>query len=79
MSAILTEIINILTGGISAIATGIGSGLKALVTNLFLEVSDSGAITGLSTFGGVAMVFCGVSLAIGLCYFVLNWVTSLGK
>lgn len=78
MTAVLTEIIEILVGGISGIASGIGAGLTSLVTSIFLETSEGGAQT-LSVFGGVAIVFAGVSLAIGLSRWVVEWVTSLGN
>lgn len=77
MSAILTEIISILVGGITGIATGIGQGLTNLVTSIFLQSGAEGAME-LSTFGGVIIVFAGISLAIGLSRWVVNWVTSLG-
>lgn len=77
MTTIVTEIISILTSGISGIATGIGGGLTDLVQAIFVEVGEGGAMT-LSTFGGLVVVFAGVSLAIGLSRWVVNWVTSLG-
>lgn len=76
MTAVLTEIISLLVGGITGIATGIGQGLSGLVTSIFLE--GEGDAMGLSVFGGVIVVFAGVSLAIGLSRWVTNWVTSLG-
>lgn len=78
MSAVLTEIISTLTAGITGIASGIGSGLSALVKDIFLETGTEGAMK-LSTFGGVIVIFAGVSLAIGLSRWVVNWVTSLGS
>lgn len=78
MNAILTEIISLLVAGISGIATGIGQGLSDLVQNIFVTVSETGTVEGLSTFGGLIVVFAGVSLAIGLSKWVVNWVTSLG-
>ena len=77
MSAVLTEIISTLTNGITGVAAGIGSGLSALVADIFLETSAGGE-TKLSLFGGVIVVFAGVSLAIGLSKWVVNWVTTLG-
>ena len=79
MSAVLQEIITLLTSGISQIATGIGSGLSNLVSEIFLKVSETGEVTGVSTFGGVIIIFAGVSLAIGLSTLVVHWITSLGK
>lgn len=77
MSAILEEIITILTGGITGIATGIGQGLTALVTSIFLD--STGDTNKLSIFGGMVVVFAGVSLAIGLSRWVVEWLTSLGN
>lgn len=78
MTQILTAIIDLLVGGITGIAGGIGQGLGDLVQNIFLAVNEQGAVTGLSTFGSVIIIFAGVSLAIGLSRWVVNWVTSLG-
>lgn len=79
MSTILTEIISILVAGISGMATGIGEGLSTLVQSIFVTVGADGAVTGLSTFGGLNVVFAGIALAIGLSRWVVNWVTSLGN
>lgn len=76
MSDVLTEIISLLTGGITQIASGIGGGLKSLVEQIFLN--STGGETALSTFGALIIVFAGISLAIGLCRWVMNFVTSLG-
>lgn len=77
MTELLQEIVTLLTAGITQLATGIGSGLKSLVTSIFIEVGTDGAQT-LSTFGGIVVVFAGISLAIGLCRWVMSFVTSLG-
>ena len=76
MSDVLNEIVTLLTDGITGIATGIGEGVSALVSNIFLDTST--ATTKLSVFGGVVIVFAGISLAIGLCRWVMNFLTSLG-
>lgn len=76
MSAILTEIVSLLVGGITGLATGIGSGVSSLVQNIFFTTNE-GTQT-LSTFGGVIVVFAAISLAIGLCRWVMNFLTSLG-
>lgn len=70
---ILTQIITILVGGITGIAEGIGSGLSTLASSIFL-----GAQGTLSVFGTLVIVFAGISLAMGLCRWVLNFITSLG-
>lgn len=81
MGAVLTEIITLLTSGLTEMAKGIGGGLTSLVTSIFLETSGTGdsAVTKLSVFGGVIIIFAGISLAVGLSRWVVNWVTSLGN
>ena len=76
MQAILTEIVTLLTGGITGVASGIGQGVSTLVSDIFID--STGATQALSVFGGVIVVFAGVSLAIGLCRWVMNFLTSLG-
>lgn len=75
MTAILNQIIEVLVAGITGIATGIGSGLTTLAQSIFLG-SEPGT---LSVFGGLVVVFAGISLAIGLCRWVVDWITSLGS
>lgn len=79
MEVILQEIITLLGSGISGLANKIGIGLSQLVQQIFLTVSDTGEVTGLSTFGGVIVIFAGISLAIGLSRMVVYWVQSLGN
>lgn len=75
MTAILNQIIEILVAGITGIATGVGSGLTTLAQSIFLG-SEPGS---LSVFGGLVVVFAGISLAIGLCRWVVDWIASLGS
>lgn len=77
MSGVLTEIVTLLTAGISGMASGIGQGLQSLVTNIFLD--STGSSPALSTFGGVIVIFGAVALAIGLSRFIVNWLTSWGN
>ncbi len=80
MTALLSNIIEILVGGITGIATGIGSGLQELVKGIF--VSGSGTTENpytLTVFGGLIVVFAGIALAVGLSRWVMNFVTSLGN
>lgn len=79
MGDILSEFIKLLVGGISDLATGIGSGVNGFVKDLFLEVDTTGAITGLSTFGGVIAIFGGIALAVGITTLIFNWIRSIGK
>ena len=79
MATVLTEFINILVGGVTQMATGLAGGIVAMAKALFLEVNaESGAVTGLSIFGGVIAIFAGISLAVGITTRVYLWVTSLG-
>lgn len=84
MSTILNEIIELLTGGITGIAAGVGQGLSVLARDMFLTyttAAEGGAITitGLSTFGSLVVIFAGIGLAVGLSRLIFNWVTSLGN
>ena len=74
--AILTQIIEILVSGITDIGAGIGAGLSSLATSIFLQ--GTGEAQTLSVFGTLVVVFAAISLAMGLCRWVLNFVTSLG-
>lgn len=77
MQAVLTEIIGLLTGGITGIASGIGGGLQQLVSNIFLDTT--GETTKLSVYGGVIVIFAGVALAVGLSKMIVTWLSSLGN
>lgn len=77
MNAILTEIINLLTGGITGIASGIGQGLSTLAQSVFLSGTAESGYT-LSIFGALVAIFGGISLAIGLSRLVVRWVSTLG-
>lgn len=79
MSAVLTEFIGLLVGGISELAGGIGTGIQQYVTDLFLTTGENGAVEGLSTFGGVVAIFGGIALAVGLTTLIFNWVRSIGN
>lgn len=79
MATVLSEFVNILVSGITSLATGIAGGVVAMAKALFLEVSDAGAVTGLSIFGGIVAIFAGLALATGITTRVYTWVTSLGN
>lgn len=74
--AIMQDIIGILVGGISEVAEGIGGGLSTLAQSIFL--TTTGETTTLSAFGVLIVVFAGISLALGLCRLVYQFLTSLG-
>lgn len=79
MSNILTEFIELLVGGITKLATGIGQGVNGFVADLFLKTGENGAVTGLSTFGGVIAIFGGIGLAVGITTLIFNWIRSIGN
>lgn len=80
MGAVLTEFINLLVGGISGMATGIGGGLQSLAKAIFLDGEGTQASPyTLSVFGGVLGIFAGISLACGLSAKIVAWVSNLGK
>lgn len=75
-TAVVSSIIEILVSGITGIATGIGEGLTTLVKSIFFTTAEGS--TTLSMFGVMIVVFAGISLAIGLSRWVLQFLTSLG-
>lgn len=77
---LMKSIIQILVGGITEMAKGIGGGLSTLAQSIFLQTTGEGAsaTTSLSTFGVLIVVFAGISLAVGLSRWVVNFVASLG-
>jgi len=74
---IVSEIITILTAGITQTASAIGAGLSDLVKGIFM--TGTGDNETLSTFGIVVLAFAGVSLALSLCRLIYEFVTSLGR
>lgn len=79
MTAILTEFIQLLVGGISELAKGIGTGVNGFVKDLLLVTESNGTVTGLSTFGGVVAIFGGIALAVGITTLIFNWIRSIGN
>lgn len=80
MTTALTEFVEILVGGIQSLATGIATGVAGMASELFLKVNaTTGAVEGLSIFGGIIAIFSGLALAVGITSKVFAWVTSLGN
>lgn len=75
--SLMTSIIELLVSGITGVATGVGQGLSTLATSIFL--TGTGESQTLSTFGALIIIFAGISLALSLCRWVVNFVTSLGQ
>lgn len=77
MENVLVEIIQLLTGGLTSMAEGIGGGLQSLVTSLFVvQGTDS---VELSAFGSIIVIFAGIALAVGLSKLMFHFFTGLGK
>jgi len=80
MADVLGDFIEILVSGIVELGEGIASGVVAMTKALFLELNaETGAVTGLSVFGGVVAIFAGLALAISITTRVYTWITSLGN
>lgn len=80
MTTALSEFVQILVGAITDLGEGIASGVSAMAQALFLKVNSStGAVEGLSIFGGICAIFAGLALAVGITTKVFTWVTSLGN
>lgn len=75
--SIVKAILDILLSGLTDTATAMGKGINDFITSLFVTVGDTA--TTLTIFGQVALAFMGVALALGLCYGILNFVTTMGK
>ena len=76
----LTQFMSLLVDGIETLALGIANGVTVMAKALFLEVdSSTGAVSGLSIFGGIVGIFAGIALAVGITSKVYIWVTSLGR
>lgn len=80
MATVLQEFVEILVSGIVSLAEGIASGVVAMAKALFLNTNaTTGAVEGLSIFGGIVAIFAGLALAITITTRVYTWVTSLGN
>lgn len=80
MQGVLTEIINLLVGSISGIASSIGQSLQQLVTAIFLTGNGTeNSPYALSVYSAIIIVFASVALAVSLSRFIVNWLSSLGN
>lgn len=77
MSAVLSEMIDLITGSLVGIGQGIGEGITSMVQSLFI-VQGTGGAESLTTFGSLVLIFAGLSLAFGLVRWTLGFFTSLG-
>lgn len=77
MTAVLSEVIELLVGGITGIASGIGAGLSTLVESIAFTTGEGGTRQ-MSAFLGIIALFGGISLAVSLSRGVVKLVGSLG-
>lgn len=77
MAQLLNQIIELLVGGITGMATGLGRGINQYVTDLFIATGESGAMS-LSSFGGMVAIFGGIALSVGITRRIFNWLITLG-
>lgn len=73
---LLTEILELLTGGFTTIATNMGAGISSMVTSIFMTGANTWT---LNVFGTLVVVFAAVALSLSLFRWVLNFVTSWGQ
>lgn len=77
MAQLLNQIIELLVGGITGMATGLGKGINQYVSDLFIVTAEGGAMS-LSSFGGMVAIFGGIALAVGITRRIFNWLITLG-
>ncbi len=70
----VTNIVTAITSTFTSLGTAIFGLLKEGFTTLFLEVGENGTITGVSNFGIFGFILMGLSLCLGLTYFIVNLV-----
>lgn len=74
MTTWIGQIIQAITETFTNLGTSVFNFLKDGFTTLFLEVDGQGAVTGVSNFGLFGFVIMGISLVLGLTYFIVNLV-----
>lgn len=76
---IVQEMVEILVAGITQLGAGIGAGVNDFVQALALTTTGEGssATTTMSVFLVFTLVFCAISLAIGLTRHIFGWLSSL--
>lgn len=70
----ITEIINAIIQTFTGLGDAVFNLLKSGFVTLFLETDGQGAVTGVSAFGIFGFVLMGISLVLGLTYFITNLV-----
>lgn len=70
----IEELVTAITSTFENLGNSIFTFLKDGFMTLFFEVSTEGTIEGVSNFGIFSFVLMGISLCLGLTYFIVNLV-----
>lgn len=70
----IQEIVEALTDTFTSLGTAVFTFLKDGFMTLFFDIGTDGAISGVSNFGIFTFVMLGISLCLGLTYFITNLV-----
>ena len=70
----ISNIVTAITSTFTDLGNAIFGMLKDGFVTLFLETDAQGAVTGVSSFGIFGFVLMGISLCLGLTYFIVNLV-----
>lgn len=70
----INEIVSAITTPFTTLITSVLGALKDGFVTLFFDKSTEGAITGISDFCIFSFVLMGISLALGLTYYITNLV-----
>lgn len=78
---IVQDIVEILVAGLTELGSGLGAGISNFVQSLAFTTTGEGssAVTSLSVYFVLVIVFGGVALAIGLTTKIFNWLSNLGN
>lgn len=76
--SILSQIIEILVGGLSSFGTGLGQGIQSIVQSLFISIDTGTGAQSLTVFGILVTVFAAIGLCVGITRRLFNWVITLG-
>ena len=74
---VVTDIVGILTAGISNFATALGGGIMSFARALAFE--GTGENEKLSVYFILVLTFAAIALVIGLTQKIFAWLTSLGN
>lgn len=77
MTAVVTEMVQLLISAISSVGQGVASGIGDTLTALFVQTTEG--TQHLSTTGGIIVAFGAIALALGICRLCVMFIFSLGS